>query len=150
MKIKRTERGWAGHFILGYKCKFRRNTLLSSPDGRHIVVSTVGNLEPFKSSGIIPGYGTSPEVMENLGIQRHYETMAFIAEKRGHYIDMKSGHDVSFESPWSLEYTDKNKDYIDNLANDMHERVVTEIVANFDRLYNKAVKSYTDTHDAID
>ena len=70
-KVKRTERGWAGHFICGNDCRFRRNTLLEYGDKR-VVVSTVGNLlyiNPITKKGEIT----------TIGLNRYYETMAFEA-----------------------------------------------------------------------
>lgn len=139
MTIKRTERGWAGHFICGDKCRYHRNTLLTSEDGRHIVVSTVGNMvDPLRR-----------EPMCDLGFQRHYETMAFIAGQRNtgdHYIEMLPGHDIGFSSQWAIQYTDENKDYVDNLADKMHDDVVEELSENFDKRYVLAMAEYVAGH----
>ena len=111
MDVKRTERGWAGHFICANRCRFRRNTLLEAGDIR-IVVSTVGLMEdPFSSDKFAP-----------IGFERHFETMAFHAKHDGRYWDADVQRQVSFRSSWSIE--DCNAD---DRANDMHEDVVAEI-----------------------
>jgi len=108
--IKRTERGWAGHFICADSCLFRRNTLLESPvTGAKIVVSTVGLMK-----GI--------EGFEQIGCNRYYETMAFAGERQGKYIDANVSREVGFDSPWCIAEFDA-----DDLANDMHEAVVEEL-----------------------
>ena len=71
--MKRTERGWAGHFICGNYCRFRRNTLLEH-GRKKIIVSTVG------------------------------------------------AWSINADSP------EKLPKWVDNVANDMHETVVTEII----------------------
>ncbi len=70
--IKRTERGWAGHFICGDRCRFRRNTLLEFGDVR-IIVSTVGAM-------YVDGK------LDSIGVDRYYETMAFHAEHDGQWL----------------------------------------------------------------
>ena len=73
-KVKRTERGWAGHFIAADRCMFRRNTLLEYKD-RKWVVSTIGNYHPSL-------YGT----VDTIGHERWYETMVFEASCQGGYL----------------------------------------------------------------
>ncbi|HRS26570.1 MAG TPA: hypothetical protein P5140_08535 [Methanofastidiosum sp.] len=115
-KVKRTERGWAGHFICADLCLFRRNTLLECGDTR-IIVSTVGNM--------INDHGDVVEI----GVKRYFETMAFHAELAdGKYWDADITREVSFDSPWALsEFGDDNK------ANDMHETVVAEITSRLEK-----------------
>lgn len=115
-EVKRTERGWAGHFICSDRCKFRRNTLLECGNVK-IVVSTVGAMYDEKGK------------LQEIGLNRHYETMAFHVDKStGPYKDADVSEIVSFESKGALKW---HKDgYIDNEANDMHEAVVKEISDN--------------------
>ena len=113
MDVKRTERGWAGHFICGDRCKFRRNTLLEYEDTK-IVVSTVGAY-PNPKSG-------EPE---EIGYRRYYETMAFHAHQEGDYVEANVSRQVSFESMWAISEIETPG--IDNLANQMHEAVVAEL-----------------------
>lgn len=115
-EVKRTERGWAGHFICSDRCKFRRNTLLECGDVK-IVVSTVGAMYDEKGE------------LEEIGLDRHYETMAFhVDPKSGDYKDMDVQRQIWFDSPWALKW--HKKGLIDNEANDMHEAVVKEISDN--------------------
>jgi hypothetical protein len=112
MDIKRTERGWAGHFICANRCRFRRNTLLHHND-IEIVVSTVGLMEFSGKNGF-----------ETVGNQRYYETMAFHTDPEDvRYHDINVNRQVYFESPWYISEIDA-----DDKANDMHEAVVTEIL----------------------
>lgn len=119
MSVKRTERGWAGHFICSDRCKFRRNTLLEY-GGRAWVVSTVGCL-------VIEG------TVEEIGLDRYYETMAFEAKKARGYIDADVSNPIVFDSPWALcahTWEDLLSEYpdVDNEANDMHENAVDELM----------------------
>ena len=113
IEVKRTERGWGGHFICVESCLFRRNTLLEAGDVK-IVVSTVGNMLNSTKDGEI---GT-------IGYMRYFETMAFHSDAEDaefHDIDME--RQVRFASPWELA-----EPHMDNEANDMHEAVVAELM----------------------
>lgn len=110
--VTRTERGWAGHFICGQRCSFRRNTLLQFGD-IEIIVSTVGSLPKFDGK---PG-------LEEIGLNRYYETMAFHSDTNDkRYHDADVSREVNFQSPWAISAVDA-----DDLANVMHEKVVDEI-----------------------
>ena len=109
-KVVRTERGWVGHFICGHRCRFRRNTLLECRNIK-IVVSTVGKMV------------NSKDEFEEIGYERHFETMAFHAEHDGRYWDASVSKQVYFDSPWAIQEVDA-----DDRANDMHEAVVSEIM----------------------
>jgi hypothetical protein len=109
MEVQRTERGWIGHFILGDRCLFRRNTLLETEHAA-VVVSTVGCLLSGDQKSI-----------EDLGPGRKYETRAFIPKENDPYLDADVQKEVHFESPWSLPEPDDLK------AQAQHETVVEEI-----------------------
>lgn len=111
-KVKRTERGWAGHFTGGHNCLFRRNTLLEYGDKKW-VVSTVGNYIP-KGKDKVAEIGSSGWL---------HETMVFKAELvDGKYWDANVSEQISFDSPWSL-----GVEANDNDINNMHETVVEEL-----------------------
>lgn len=110
--VKRTERGWPGHYVCAHQCLFRRNTLLEYNDIK-IVVSSVGNY-------IMP---SKPNEISKIGPSHYFETMAFHADYDDHrYYDADVSNSVSFDSPGSIGIQDA-----DDLANDMHETVVDEI-----------------------
>ena len=113
-EVKRTERGWAGHFICSNMCLFRRNTLLEFEDKKW-VVSTVGR------------FISSINRIEPIGVgNRYYETMAFKGslDKDG-YIDANVSEPIDFESNWAINDI---KDDSEQRANDMHEKVVEELI----------------------
>lgn len=110
--IKRTERGWAGHFCCSRNCIFHRNTLLEKGNIR-IVVSTVGAMI----------LNTDKKYTE-IGIGRYYETMAFHAKKDGIYWDADVSNQITFDSNWTV---DKISENADKKANDMHEKIVDEL-----------------------
>lgn len=122
--VRRTERGWPGHYCCSDKCLFRRNTLLECDDIR-IVVSTVGLMK-------------IEDKYEEVGFNRYYETMAFHAERvMDRYWDADVTREVSFDSPRSISKVDA-----DDRANDMHEMVVEEIMRgleNMKQLSNKVL-----------
>lgn len=121
MKVKRTERGWAGHFCLWYKCEYHRNTLLEY-NGIKVVVSTVGCLQKdlFR-----PLY-------DEVGCDRHFETMAFLAKENDKCNDADISKEIVFGSNWCLPRPDMELE-----ADEMHEAVVKEIS---ERLVNNNLK----------
>lgn len=114
--VKRTERGWIGHYILADKCLFRRNTLLEYSEIK-IVVSTVGLMlnENWREDCDLPRFS-------KIGLNRYFETKAFHANKDKRYYDADVRREVSFTSQWMIAELDA-----DDKANDMHEEVVKEI-----------------------
>ena len=113
-EVKRTERGWVGHFICASQCRFRRNTLLEYKDQK-IVVSTVGNM--INAEGLPDTVGTDG---------RRYETRVFEAHVEGAYLDANVSREVDYNGVWeirAINYEDLPKD-VDTAANNMHEHVV--------------------------
>jgi hypothetical protein len=109
-QVKRTERGWPGHFICADSCKFRRNTLLECGETK-LVVSTIGSM-------YLPSEGYPLEI----GAGRYYETMVFHAAPAGPYWDADVSRQISsFEPKWAIGTLHESAD---NEANDMHEAVV--------------------------
>ena len=119
MKLKITERGWAGHFICADRCTFRRNTLLDF-GRKKIIVSTVGMMRDNEKEGNFDTIGTGG---------RYYETMAFQAKKEGPYWDIDVSKQINFQSEWAIcaDSVKKLPLDADNKANDMHDAVVSEL-----------------------
>lgn len=121
-KIKITERGWGGHFICASSCKFRRNTLIECGENR-VIVSTVGNYNPPIIHNDI-----DEDIQRQIGANRTYETMAFKAVWDGTYWDADVSEEISFKSEWAFNELSHGSD---KRANDMHEKVVDEIIKSF-------------------
>ena len=120
MEVKRTERGWAGHFIAADHCRFRRNTLLEYEDKKWIV-STVGCFFSLYNGSI-----------DTIGYNRWYETMVFEGEMQDGYIDINVEKQIESDNDWGIwgdTWDEVMKTYHtpDNAANDMHERIVDEM-----------------------
>ncbi len=119
-KVKRTERGWPGHFICADRCMFRRNTLLEYKDKKW-VISTVGRYISSSSNKI-----------DTVGANRWYETMVFEAKLSGEYWDADVSKQIYPEQDWRIwgkSWDEVNDKYnpVDNAANDMHERIIDEM-----------------------
>ena len=113
MEVKRTERGWAGHFCCSYRCEYHRNTLLEY-NGVKVVVSTVGRLRKHPIRRI---YG-------EVGHNRYFETIAFMATNEDdiYYNDADLTRQLSFDAKWCLPSPDMELE-----ADAMHEDVVMEL-----------------------
>lgn len=126
MKVKRTDRGWAGHFICASRCQYRRNTLLECGKVR-VVVSSVGLMrrpEYDKPDAATLKLLGGTDRFDTVGLDRMYETMAFHAKREGPYWEADVQRDVQFNSPWSLN---EAKHESDLKMDKQHERVVAEI-----------------------
>ena len=81
----RIYQGFAGHFICGYKCYFRLNTVID----KKYIISTVGDMRDH------------PEAEpERIGCDRFYETMVFTAKEcdcgcAGYVVDDLSEIDMT-------------------------------------------------------
>lgn len=119
MNIKKTERGWAGHFICAMDCRFRRNTLIQYGK-KYIVVSTVGAMFRMDEKGI-----------QQIGADRYYETMSFWSDESDSiYHDISVSNEIYLpDTKWAIDKQEleENKDSIDNIANKMHDDYVAEI-----------------------
>ncbi len=117
-EVRRTERGWPGHFVDARNCVFHRNTLVECGD-EMVIVSTVGNYRGWDGRQL------------TLGPNRWYETMVFRAGEIDGYIDIIDSQPVGFKSKWAIcseRWEDLRCD-VDTEANEMHEAVVEEMVA---------------------
>ena len=115
MNIIVKERGWAGHFIMGHKCMYRRNTLVSG-DNISVVVSTVGNMVIDDKRGV-----------EEVGHNRIYETMVFVSKFENGYQEADVTKEVSnTTSKWCLS-KEELRDDSDNQADVMHDVMVEEM-----------------------
>lgn len=120
--VIRIERGWAGHYLLAHRCRFRRNTLLCYGDIK-IVVSSVGLLVTNGN-------------FDTIGHNRYFETLAFHADKNDkRYYDADVSMKVDFDSDWCISEIDA-----DDKANEMHEAVVDEITKKLENGYKFEVE----------
>jgi hypothetical protein len=115
MNITVKERGWVGHFIMGHKCMYRRNTLVSG-DNISVVVSTVGNMVIDDKRGV-----------DEVGLNRIYETMVFVSKFENGYHEADVTKEVSnTTSNWCLS-KEELRDDSDNQADAMHDNMVEEV-----------------------
>ena len=116
-KIITSERGWPGHYILGARCMFTRNTLVEYGEQK-VVVSTVGMQLDIHT----PPLGT---VYEEIAAGRYYETLSFAgALSNIDTVEADVSREVSTKLPWAIAEQFKNVE-----ANIMHEATVVEVSA---------------------
>ena len=119
-EIKRTERGWCG-YVRGHQyCLFRRNTLIEY-DNKKIVVATLGNyINPFE-------YRNTP-IHDDVW----YQTIAGYAVENNGYWEIDGNKQILIKSEHILQGTEEemfdNYPLIDQTANDMHEKVIEEMM----------------------
>lgn len=132
MEIKRTERGWAGHFICGVDCNWRRNTLVEDENGRGIVISSVGALPLLDRNRNRIGF-------VSIGFNRYYETMMFVAKREGLFIeaDVRKQRSVS-NLKWYVSEEPNGKTDLE--AEEIHEKHVEYVMENFDKVYASNVE----------
>ena len=125
--MKRIERGWAGHFICGVDCNWRRNTLVEDEKGRGIVVSSVGALPGCDRTGIRREW-------KEIGLNRYYETMMFIAKQDGIFIEADVTQQRYVEGmQWCVSQKPNGKTDLE--AEEIHEKHVKYVMENFDKVY---------------
>jgi hypothetical protein len=112
-EIKRTERGWGGHFICCQYCSFRRNTLLERGE-RRIVVSTVGAYRPYDMKGQI----------DRIGCNRYYETMIFEAQFETPYWEADVTKQIYIDAKTAIDHCER---HADDEADRMHEDAVAAV-----------------------
>lgn len=125
--MKRIERGWAGHFCCGPDCQWHRNTLIKNDDGRMIVVSSVGCLVKRIHYGKHEGF-------DEIGLNRWYETMAFVAKVDGDYIEADIHQQIyTYDGQWQIDREPDGKTDLE--AEKMHEDFVAFVMEHFDECY---------------
>lgn len=115
-KVKRTERGWRGHFVGSHQCLFSRNTLIETEETKYIV-STIGAYYPEGlEKGCSPLGGGS----------RYYETMIFEAKQNENYwdVDIEKQFVIPDGCNW---YIDTITYESDKEANDNHDEIVSTV-----------------------
>lgn len=123
--MKRTERGWAGHCIIGPYCAWHRNTLIEHSDGRGIVISSIGAYSP-KHDGH----------HEMIGANRYYETMLFRSKKDGPYIEADTSRELYGDENMKWYLNEEPALGVDLKAEAIHEEHVRYVVFNFDKVWN--------------
>jgi hypothetical protein len=130
-KLTITERGWAGHFICANDCRYRRNTLISDGE-HHVVVSSVGNMW---YSNEVRKKTKDMDDMQEIGVDRYYETIVWHGHQDGHYIEadisaqIATGDDV----PSGIHARDLKMfpDDVDLRADTIHEANVRWVVEHW-------------------
>ena len=137
------ERGWPGHFMFADKCIFRRNTLLEYK-GIKWIVSTIGK------------YTNRENRIDSIGHRRWYETKAYEAKEKNGFIEANVEKPIFFDSKWGIcgdsweEVCDNYNGTPDNAANDMHDKVVSELIDKIKEQYKlNLTKTTIDIQDKI-